>query len=117
MSLLSALPALPARAAPIARRPAFAAATGRRSFGAALAFAAAASWLLLAFVILRWPDLGDWGRGPELAYAAAALAAVLIVSGVLRAAGSTALDRLERATPWLIALGLAFSVWEAGSAK
>jgi len=117
MSLLSALPALPARAATIARRPAFAAATGRRSFGAALAFAAAASWLLLAFVILRWPDLGDWGRGPELAYAAAALAAVLIVSGVLRAAGSTALDRLERATPWLIALGLAFSVWEAGSAK
>jgi sulfonate transport system permease protein len=69
------------------------------------------------FVILRWPDLGDWDRGPELAYASGALAAVLIVSGILRAAGSNAFSRLKRSTPWLLALGLVFSVWEAGSAK
>jgi NitT/TauT family transport system permease protein len=90
---------------------------GRAGFDAALAFGAAAAWLLLAFVILRWPDLGDWGRGPELAYASGALAAVLILSGGLRLAGSNALSRLERATPWLVALGVVFSVWEAGSAK
>jgi NitT/TauT family transport system permease protein len=69
------------------------------------------------FVILRWPDLGDWDRGPELAYASGALAAVLIVSGILRAAGSNAFSRLKRSTPWLLALGLVFSVWKAGSAK
>jgi sulfonate transport system permease protein len=90
---------------------------GRAGFDAALAFGAAAAWLLLAFVVLRWPDLGDWGRGPELAYASGALAAVLILSGGLRLAGSNALSRLERATPWLVALGVVFSVWEAGSAK
>ena len=61
--------------------------------------------------------MGDWDRGPELAYASGALSAVLIVSGVLRAAGSNAFTRLKRATPWLLALGLVFSVWEAGSAK
>src|SRR6202167_712898 len=90
---------------------------GRARLDAVLAFAAAAAWLLLAFVILRWPGLGDWGRGPEFAYASGALAAVLIGSGVLRAAGSTAFIRLKRSTPWLLALGLVFSVWEAGSAK
>jgi len=114
MSLLSALPT---RASGIARRPALAAGFGGRGFSVALAFAAAGAWLLLAFVILRWPDIGDWGRGPELAYAALALAALLVLSGVLRAAGSTAFGRLEHATPWLIALGLVFSVWEAGSSK
>ena len=83
----------------------------------ALAIVAAAAWTLVAFVILRWPDLGDWGRGPELAYAALALAALLVLSGALRATGSSALRRVEHATPWLIALGLVFAVWEAGSAK
>ncbi len=114
MSLISALPA---RAATIALRPAVAAALDHRTRAAALAFVAAAAWLLVAFVILRWPDLGDWGRGPELAWASVALAAILIVSGALAATGSTRLGRLQRATPWLIALGLVFSAWEAGSAK
>jgi NitT/TauT family transport system permease protein len=104
-------------ASALVRGPARAQAAGRAGFDAALAFAAAAAWLLLAFVLLRWPDLGDWGRGPELAYASGALAGVLILSGVLRLAGSGSFGRLQRATPWLIALGLVFSVWEAGSAK
>jgi NitT/TauT family transport system permease protein len=114
---MSVLSEREASASAIARRPALSRAGGRPGFDAALAFAAAAAWLLLAFVILRWPDLGDWDRGPELAYASGALAVLLIVSGVLRAAGSSAFSRLKRATPWLLALGLVFSVWEAGSAK
>jgi NitT/TauT family transport system permease protein len=114
---MSVVTARPAGASTIAPRRALLRVAGRARFGAALAFAAAAAWLLLAFVILRWPDLGDWGRGPELAYASGALAGVLVLSGLLRLTGSTALGRLERATPWLIALGVVFSVWEAGSAK
>jgi NitT/TauT family transport system permease protein len=114
MALLSALanrgtPLRDAMVVPKARQ--------RRNFDAALSFAAAISWLLLAFVILRWPDLGDWGRGAELAYAAAVLSAILIVSGLLQAAGGAGLPRLQKATPWLIALGLVLSVWEAGAAK
>jgi NitT/TauT family transport system permease protein len=114
---MSVLSEREASASAIARRAAFSRAVGRAGFDAVLAFAAGAAWLLLAFVILRWPDLGDWDRGPELAYASGALAAVLIVSGILRAAGSNAFSRLKRSTPWLLALGLVFSVWEAGSVK
>ena len=114
---MSVVSARPAGVSAIARRIALSQPAGRAGRGAALAFAAAAAWLLLAFVILRWPDLGDWGRGPELAYAAGALAAVLILSGVLRLAGLRSFGRVERATPWLIFLGLVFSIWEAGSAK
>jgi NitT/TauT family transport system permease protein len=114
---MSVLSALPGRASAIARRPGLAVGARGRTFGAGLAFAAATAWLIVAFVILRWPDLGDWGRGPELADAAGALAALLIVSGVLTAAGSNAFGRLRRATPWLIALGIVFAIWEAGSAK
>jgi NitT/TauT family transport system permease protein len=112
MSLLSVLPS---RAATVSARTASVAASRGRDAG--LAFVAAAAWLLLAFVILRWPDLGDWGRGPELAYAALTLAAVLIASGAAALGGSARPRRLRRATPWLIALGFVFSVWEAGSAK
>src|ERR1700677_1764168 len=114
---MSVLSEREASASAVARRPPLSRAAGRAGFDAVLAFAAAAAWLLLAFVILRWPDLGDWDRGPELAYASGALAAVLIVSGTLRATGASALSRIKRATPWLLALGLVFSVWEAGSAK
>jgi NitT/TauT family transport system permease protein len=109
---MSVLSEREATAPAITRRPALSQAAGSAGFDAALAFAAAAAWLLLAFVILRWPDLGDWDRGPELAYASGSLAAVLIVSGVLRAVGSSAFSRLKRSTPWLLALGLVFSVWE-----
>lgn len=114
MSLLSALPA---RVSSLrGRRPAIERVNGR-AFDSTLAFAAAAAWLAVAFVILRWPDLGDWGRGPELAYASATLAGLLIFSGALRAAGSPAWGTLAGATPWLAVLGLVFAVWEAGSAK
>jgi NitT/TauT family transport system permease protein len=114
---MSVLSEREASASAIARRPTLSRAAAGAGFEGLLAFAAATAWLLLAFVILRWPDLGDWGRGPELAYASGALAAVLIVSGALRAARSNAFSRLKRATPWLLALGLVFSAWEAGSAK
>jgi NitT/TauT family transport system permease protein len=114
---MSVLSEREASASAIARRAAFSRAVGRAGFDAVLAFAAGTAWLLLA---LRHPavaGLGPWDRCPELAYASGALAAVLIVSGILRAAGSNAFSRLKRSTPWLLALGLVFSVWEAGSAK
>ena len=82
-----------------------------------LAVAAGAAWLLLAFITLRWPDLGDWGRGPELAIAASALGAVLILAGLLGSLWEAAAARLRRLTPWLLALGLFFCAWQAATAK
>lgn len=114
MSLLSALPA---RAQDAKREVAKVAAPRGRRFGVALSLASGAAWLLLAFVILRWPDLGDWGRGPELAYGAAALATVLFASAAFRALGGAEWRRLRHASPWLLALGLVLSLWEAAAAK
>ena len=89
----------------------------RRLYEAGLSWAAAAAWLANAFIILRWPDLGDWGRGPECAYFGGALVVLLSLSGALRLFGVEKLVRLRRATPWLLALGLFFSIWEATTAK
>ncbi|WP_246731532.1 ABC transporter permease [Methylocapsa sp. S129] len=82
-----------------------------------LAIGAGAAWLLLAFITLRWPDLGDWGRGPELAIAASALGAALIAGALLGTIWEPGAARLRRATPWLLALGLFLSVWQATTAK
>jgi NitT/TauT family transport system permease protein len=84
---------------------------------AALAWLASAAWGLAALVVWRWPDLGDWGRGPEFAGGCAALALALALSGLLRLFRVGALGRLHRATPWLLALGLVITAWEATSAK
>jgi NitT/TauT family transport system permease protein len=82
-----------------------------------LAVAAGAAWLLLAFITLRWPDIGDWGRGPELAVAASVLGAILIIGGLSGPMWEVGAVRLRRSTPWLLALGLFFSVWQATTAK
>ena len=82
-----------------------------------LAVAAGAAWLLLAFITLRWPDLGDWGRGPELAIGASVLGAALLLGGLFGPVWESGAARLRRLTPWLLALGLFFSVWQATTAK
>ena len=97
------------------RAPAFAGVRRpRASRRAAIAALAGAAWLTCAFVILRWPDLGEWGRGPELAYGAAALAVALVLSALFPAATPA---RFANATPWLLALGVVFSAWEIFAAK
>ena len=58
------LSALSARAPRAARHAAASPLASRRLYDAALGLAGAVAWASLAFVILRWPDLGDWGRGP-----------------------------------------------------
>jgi len=83
----------------------------------ALALAAAGSWFLLAFVTLRWPDVGDWGRGPELAAGAIALGVVLVAFLIFGGLWPSGAVRVKRVTPWLFALGLFFSLWQASTAK
>ena len=90
----------------------------RKTVGqSALAIAAGAVWLGFAFLTLHWPDTGDWGRGPELAWAGAAFGAVLVAGGLFGGASPRASKRLRRSTPWFLVLGLFFSLWQAATAK
>src|SRR5579863_5643926 len=73
-----------------------------------LAVAAGTSWLALAFITLRWPDVGDWGRGPELAVGAGVLGVGLILAGAFGGLWSPGAARLRQITPWLLALGVFF---------
>src|ERR1700677_2872422 len=82
-----------------------------------LAVAAGSSWLALTFITLRWPDVGDWGRGPELAFGAGVLGLGLILAGAFGGLWSAGAARLRLMTPWLLALGVFFSVWQAATAK
>src|SRR5208337_2926734 len=84
---------------------------------AALSVAAGASWLLFAFITVNWPDIGDWGRGRELSLAASLFGAGLILAGGLGAVWERGAARLRRSTPWFLALGLFFSLWQAVTAK
>jgi len=83
----------------------------------ALTLAASASWFLLALVTLRWPDVGDWGRGPELAAGAIFIGVAPIAVRALGGFWPSGAARVRRATPWLLALGVFFSVWQASTAK
>ena len=84
---------------------------------AALAVAAGASWLLFAFITLNWPDIGDWGRGREFSIAASLFGGALVLGAGLGAVSERAAARLRRSTPWFLALGLFFSLWQATTAK
>ena len=68
-------------------------------------------------VTQHWKDVGEWGRGPELAYAAGGFGAALIVAGLLGGLFPSGAERLRRFTPWLLALGLFFVLWQATTAK
>ncbi|HWL67588.1 MAG TPA: ABC transporter permease subunit [Geminicoccus sp.] len=73
-------------------------------------------WAGAAALTLLWPNAtDDWAFTEELAYLAAAAAAVLALAGLLpRAPG---LARLRRAGPWFLVLGIGLAVWEIATAK
>ena len=89
---------------------------------AALAVLAGAAWLAFAFITLHWPDRGDWGRGFELAVAASVAGLSLIAAGVVGSIFDHPIVkafavRLRTLTPWFLALGIFFSLWQATTAK
>jgi NitT/TauT family transport system permease protein len=92
----------------------FSASTSRLLIGG---LSAAAAWFFVAAFTALWPDkLDDWSYTGGLAIACGALAIVLVLvafAGVRFAA----FERLQRLSPWLIALALFFAAWEAVTAK
>lgn len=83
----------------------------------ALGLAAALAWAAFGLVTLRWPDLGDWGRGAETGAAAFVVSAVLALLAFASPVAAAAGRFVWRYGPWAIALGVFFSVWQWTTAK
>src|SRR5437016_2243139 len=80
--------------------------------------AAAAAWLAVAVLTGFWPDRpeSDWAYTGDLAAACGALALAFALAGFagVRFVG---LQRVQRLSPWLLALALFLAAWEAVTAK
>jgi NitT/TauT family transport system permease protein len=80
--------------------------------------AAAAAWSMVAALTAFWPDKleSDWAYTSDLAVTCGALAVAL---GLAAFAGVrfAVCQRLQRLSPWLLALALFLAAWEAVTAK
>jgi NitT/TauT family transport system permease protein len=97
-------------------KPAFLARTAARSLVGGLG--AAGAWFALAALTAFWPDKpeSDWAYTDDFAAACGAIAVALALAAVVgvRFAG---LQSVQRLSPWLIALALFLTAWEAVTAK
>jgi NitT/TauT family transport system permease protein len=78
---------------------------------------ASLAWVGFGLSCLLWEDLGDWSRTHGLA-----VAAFIIAGGILIATLSGNLlgrfgTGLQTRAPWLLTLGLFFTLWEVATAK
>jgi NitT/TauT family transport system permease protein len=80
--------------------------------------AAAAAWLAVAALTALWPDrpASDWPYTGDLAVICGVLAIVLAMAA-FAGARFAGFRRVQRLTPWLIALALFLGAWEAITAK
>jgi NitT/TauT family transport system permease protein len=81
------------------------------------ALAAGALWLGVGALTVGWPDADDWAYTDELAAAAAAFGALLLLAGLLDGRPGVLFKRLRGSVPWLIALAVAVALWEVLVAK
>lgn len=92
-------------------------ALGERWRGALSGLAAGLAWLAFGASCLVREDVGDWSRTSDVAIAAFAVAAIVVVATL----GSAWLGRvgevLRQRAPWLIALGVFLAAWELATAK
>ncbi|KAF1043975.1 MAG: Bicarbonate transport system permease protein CmpB [Herbaspirillum frisingense] len=83
--------------------------------------AAAAAWLALGLLVLRWPNkevgFSDWAFTDEFGYAALAAAALLSVLAAGGGLTARAAGALRPAGQWLVALPLLLGIWEVLTAK
>ena len=79
---------------------------------------AAAAWAAVAALTAFWPDKpeSDWAYTSDLAAICGALAVALALA-ILVAVRFAVLQRLQRLSPWLLALALFLIAWEAVTAK
>jgi NitT/TauT family transport system permease protein len=82
-----------------------------------LAVLAGIAWIGAAALTYLWTDIDYFERTDRFATLAAIAGGALLVAGLARPVAERALDRVNRAGPWLIALAIAVAVWEAVTAK
>jgi NitT/TauT family transport system permease protein len=101
-----------------ARKPAFGFAAGSATRSLIAGLFAAAAWCALAALTAFWPDRpeSDWAYTADFAVICGVLAAVI---GLTAIAGRrfAVVPRLQRLSPWIVALALFLAVWEAVTAK
>jgi NitT/TauT family transport system permease protein len=90
--------------------------TGKFSLSAA-GVGAGLTWAAFGYASLHWPDIGDWSRTEAVAYAAFAIAAVIVVATTARAVLGRFGEGVQRRAPWLLALGAFLTLWELATAK
>src|SRR5450830_1130158 len=82
---------------------------------------AAATWLLLGLITLRWPNkevgFSDWAFTDEFGYAAVAVAVLLTALAVAGDRAGRVAQLLRPAGQWLVAAPLLLGVWEILTAK
>jgi NitT/TauT family transport system permease protein len=97
-------------------KPSFLARSAARSLVGGLA--AASAWLAVAALTAFWPDKpeSDWAYTDDFAALCGAIAVALTLAALVgvRFAG---LQRVQRLSPWLVALALFLAAWEAVTAK
>ncbi|CCD99426.1 ABC transporter permease subunit [Bradyrhizobium sp. STM 3809] len=79
--------------------------------------AAALAWAAFGAACLVREDVGDWSRTTDLAIAAFVIAGLVLVVSVAAAQLGRVGSALRKRSPWLLALGVFFSLWELASAK
>ncbi|MCP4617423.1 MAG: ABC transporter permease subunit [Bradyrhizobium sp.] len=79
--------------------------------------AAAVAWCAFGVSCLWWPDLGDWSRTPALGIAGFVIASLALFGTLGADFLGKAGPALRHRAPWLVALGLFFTVWELATAK
>jgi NitT/TauT family transport system permease protein len=90
--------------------------TGKFSLSAA-GLVAGLAWAAFGYASLHWSDIGDWSRTEAVAYAAFAIAAVIVVATTARAVLGRFGEGVQRRAPWLAALGGFLTLWELATAK
>ncbi|WP_157050541.1 ABC transporter permease [Herbaspirillum rhizosphaerae] len=82
---------------------------------------AAATWLLLGLITLRWPNkevgFSDWAFTDEFGYAAVAVAVLLAVLALSGDRAGRVAQLLRPAGQWLVAAPLLLGIWEILTAK
>jgi NitT/TauT family transport system permease protein len=79
--------------------------------------AASVAWIAFGLSCLLWTDLGDWSRTQAVGIGAFVIAG-LVLAGTLAAPSLGGVgSALRQRAPWLVALGLFFTLWEIATAK
>jgi NitT/TauT family transport system permease protein len=88
-----------------------------RASGHAVGVAASVAWAAFGFACLYWQDVGDWSRTHSLGIGVFVIAVFVLFGTVAADFLGPAGAALRRRTPWLLALGAFFTLWEVATAK